>query len=158
MKVVLLPSLYYETVVEQSDGVSTSKFFTSKNSIRSRELALSHFLEIALSDEALGRNPHFVSVYCRHLTSGRRIEIMNSAIYQDAVDSLNNLEEELLLYKKEGAKVETAIWSYKQPNLITLVRPHEERPKGQGWEYSNEFLSHNYWLFIKAREQRYLSA
>jgi len=158
MKVILLPPIFYEIAVDRCDGTSYSKFFTSKNFIRSRERALSFFLETALSDEALDKTPCFVTVFLRHLKTGRRIEIMNSAIFEDCLDSLSSLEEELQFYRREGAQVETAIWCAKQPHMVTFVRPYEEKPEGTICKYGSEFIANNYWLFIKARNERYLSA
>lgn len=158
MKVIFLPSLFYECAIEKKDGSCTSKFFTHRNPLRSRELCLSYFLEVWLSDETLEAGDVFLRVFARHLRSGERVEILNSANYENTGCYLEPLQREYELYQLEGIKTDVAVWSPRAPLFVSIVPLHCQTSSSPDKKGSLTFLAQEYWLFVRAKEETKLFA
>jgi hypothetical protein len=157
MKVVKLPCIYYECVVEKTNGISTSKFFTLQQPLRSREKCLSYFMELWLSDETADAGDVFLTVYMRHTATGERIELLSCTTYEYGPNSLYPLERELALYQQENIQVETAIWNHRTAPLVLIVSAGLLPAKAKDRD-SYYFLADNYWLFLGAKQEGFLSA
>lgn len=158
MRVILLPSLFYEIVTEKNDGTCVSKFFTHRNPLRSRELCLSYFLKVWLSDDTLESDDVFLRVFARHLRSGERVEILNSATYETKGSDLEPLQREYQLYQQERVQTDVALWSPRVPQLVSIIPQRCQMNISTERKDSFCFLAQEYWLFVRAKQESKLFA
>jgi hypothetical protein len=156
MKVVLLPSLFYEVLIEKTAHQSFSHFFTFSSPLKCRELALTFFLETVLDDDFNPEETH-VSVYLRH-QNGERVEIITSISMERGEECWQGLERELLLYTRERINAPVVMLDPEQPKHITVL-PNGTR--GLPMRRSGSVvlaLEHNHHLFFRGRKRVVMSA
>lgn len=157
MKIVTLPALYYETVIDKSNGMAKSRFFTSANPLKSRQEAIAFFLETWLADETANSPEVTLTVYLRHAYTNERLEILSCMTYQYGQSTLDPLQRELTLYKDLGFQVATAVWNHRSAPLVLIV-PHQLLAQKGKQTDSYYIIADSWWLFLRDREEIHLTA
>lgn len=154
---LIFSRLYYEVILENPfDNKTFSRLFSFYQPLRCRELALTYFLEMVLSDD-FDHKRMFLTMYVRH-KSGERVEIINSQNYQQVEENLDGLTRELELYKKEKIKAPVAVYNKRQPHQITIL--HENYKKVHHLQTSDTVitLAADYSVFFRGRKEKFLIA
>ncbi len=150
MRLILFPNIYYEVLLETSEGTTTSEFFTLCNILESRELALNRFLELTLSDE-IRAEEIFVTVYCRHLQTGRRIELVNTVSHPG--ETLDELAKEVHWFQQENLAVNLAVYDLLKPSIIKIVFPQHRYSELRKSSDVALLLASQYWIFLGRKKE-----
>jgi hypothetical protein len=152
MRLVLVSNIYYELVVETSEGLVTSEYFTSTSIPRNRRQAINRFLELTLSDE-LRPDEIFVTLYARYLPSAERLEILSSASYLNKGDTLPALEKEVIWFQKENLAVNLAIFNHAKPQQIIILWPRYKNAHMLLNNSTSVLLADHYWVFLHRKRE-----
>lgn len=152
MHLVLQPNLYYEVLIETSDGKATSEFFTSCNILQSREHALNRFLQLTLSEE-IRPEEVYVTVYGRYQPTGERLELLNTVSYEHPGETLGALAQELCWCQHENLALNMAVYDPAKPSIIKIVFPQHRHV---GLRNSNNIallVASHYWVFLGRKKE-----
>lgn len=152
MHLVLLPNIFYELLIETSDGRSISEFFTFCNVIQSREQALNRFLQLTLSEE-IRPEEVYVTVYGRYQPTGERIELVNTVSYEHPGDTLGALAQEIHWYQNENLAVNLAVYDPARPSIIKIVFPQHRHAGLREGSAVALLLASQYWVFLGHKKE-----
>lgn len=124
MKVLFLPALYYETVIESLDGTAATRFFMGRNSLCTREKALTHWCEVVLDDD-FDPEQIQISVYVRH-RNGKMAKILNSGYLRDREACWSALQVEAQWYQQEHLHAQLVMFD--RVCRAMLAVPSETQP------------------------------
>jgi len=143
---VKLPNIFYELVIETTDGKTVSEFFLGTCIITSRHQAIDRFLTLTL-DEGLRTEEQFLSLWVRHVRSSERAELITSATYGNALENLRGLARETSFYVWENIAVHFAAFDVSRPTSVSIFFP--TRKGVRKWKRADVylFLASQYWVF-----------
>jgi hypothetical protein len=155
MNASVLPLQYFVSFASQSSENSFSRYFSHPNFLLCRERALTYFLEIVL-DDSFNHEQDFASLALRHAPSGETVEITNSHIY-DTVLWLEGLTRELELLWQEGINALVAAYDVRHPQFVMILNAYVGSIQNNN-PYINYILAADYWVFLRGKRQRLMTA